>query len=104
MTKHELRLLAQSKEVGFKNIGKSLFFLFPGEERAIPVTAASIQRVVELPVPVSPEAEVPVNAIYAISLKGLSQEERDAKVLELIGAPKPNDLPGLDNYPIVEEQ
>jgi hypothetical protein len=101
MTKYELRLLAQSKEVGFKNIGKSLFFLFPGEERATPVTAASIKRVIELPVPVSPEAEVPVNAI---SLEGLSQEEREAKVLELMGKTYgPKDLPGLDNYPIVEE-
>ena len=101
MTRHELKLLAQSKEVRLINIRKSLFFLFPGEERATPVTTASIKRVIELPVPVSPEAEVPVNAV---SLEGLSQEERDAKVLELMGTPKPNDLPGLDNYPIVEEQ
>ena len=80
MTKHELRKLAKSKGVGFVKLNTVLFFQFPGEERAVPVNADSIKRVMDIELPKEPEQIIPDDAI---SLEGKTQEERDAAVLEL---------------------
>jgi len=109
MTNRELRKLAESKGVGFMMAQGMFFFVFPGDLKAHAATKETIEQVraMSLSVP----AEVPANAV---SLEGLSQEEREAKVLELASTkekmwsepssqPEPNTIPGLDNYPIVEK-
>jgi len=99
MTKRELRKLAESKDIGFMAANGIFFFVFPGDFKAHAATKEMIERVRALPDFEKPKvSRAPENAV---SLEGLSQEERDAKALDLMGAVT---IPGLDNYPVVEEQ
>jgi hypothetical protein len=102
MTKRELRKLAESKGIGFMMSRRLLFFIFPGDTKAHAATKDTIEQVRLLPDHVEPQesGRIDIAPIDAVSLEGLSQEEREAKVLELMGKSVPNDIPGLDNYPI----
>jgi hypothetical protein len=106
MNKRELRKLAKSKGLGFFISEGLFFFLKPGDSNGYAATKKVIEQVRLLPDYVEPQESDHIDSVPtdAVSLEGLTREERDTKVLELLGSPKPNDLPGLDNYPIAEDQ
>jgi hypothetical protein len=81
MTNRELRKLAESKGLGFMMAQGIFFFIFPGQNKAYAATKELIAQVKVLDT--STAVLAPENAV---SLEGLSQEEREAKVLEMTAA------------------
>jgi hypothetical protein len=83
MTNRELRKLAESKGLGFITAQGTFFFVFPGQNKAYAATKELIAQVKVLDT--STAVFAPDNAV---SLEGLSQEQREAKVLEMIAQAK----------------
>ena len=80
MNKRDLRKLAESKGLGFMITQGMFWFIFPGQNKAYAATKELIEQVQSMYVPET-RSQAPAGAVL---LEGLSQEERDVKVLEMV--------------------